>query len=330
MSRTERLAVAVLDDTDRLAARSPAIRRLRETPGVEVDVIETRLDPVTALPARLAGVAAVIPIRERTCFDDALLARLPDLRFISQTGTGVNHIDLAACTRRGILVATTTHEQGSGPSVVELVFGLVFAVARRIAQLDRDVRAGAWPAFPGRELAGSTLGILGLGAIGSAVAAAGRAFRLSPIAWGPTLTPERAAAAGVEYVARDDLFRRSDILSIHLKLSDRSRGLVGARELALMKPTAILINTARGPIVDEAALVAALEAGRLAGAGLDVFATEPLPAGHPLTRLDSVVLTPHIGWTTHEVYERFFAGAVDNILAWRAGRPAHLLNPEAV
>lgn len=330
MTEAARLKVAVLDDTDRLAARSPAIRRLRETPGVEVDVIEVRLDPVTALPARLAGVAAVIPIRERTRFDDALLARLPDLEFISQTGTGVNHIDLAACTRRGVLVATTTHEQGSGPSVVELVFGLIFAVARRIARLDREVRGGAWPAFLGRELAGSTLGILGLGSIGSAVAAAGRAFRFVPIAWGPTLTSERAAAAGVEYVSRDDIFRRSDILSIHLKLSDRSRGLVGARELALMKPTAILINTARGPIVDEAALVAALEAGRLAGAGLDVFTTEPLPAGHPLTRLDSVVLTPHIGWTTHEVYERFFAGAVDNILAWRAGQATHLLNPEAV
>jgi phosphoglycerate dehydrogenase-like enzyme len=330
MAVPTRLRVAVLDDTDRLAARSPAIRRLRETPGVEVDVIETRLDPVGALPARLAGVAAVIPIRERTRFDDPLLARLPDLRLISQTGTGVDHIDLAACTRRRVLVATTTHEQGSAPSVVELVFGLLFAVSRRIARLDREVRAGAWPRSIGRELAGSTLGILGLGSIGTAVAAAGRAFRFTPIAWGPTLTRERAAAAGVEYVSKDDLFRRSDVLSIHLKLSDLSHGLVGARELALMKPGAILINTARGPVVDEAALVAALEAGRLGGAGLDVFATEPLPPGHPLTTLESVVLTPHAGWTTAEVYERFFEGAVDNVLAWRAGRATHLLNPEAV
>lgn len=330
MAEPAQLRVAVLDDTDRIAAVSPAIRRLRETPGVEVDVIESRLDPAGSLPARLAGVAAVIPIRERTRFDDALLARLPGLRLISQTGTGVNHIDVAACTRHGVLVATTTHEQGSVPSVVELVFGLLFAVSRRIARLDRDVRAGAWPRAIGRELAGSTLGILGLGAIGSAVAAAGRAFRLAPIAWGPTLTPGRAAAAGVEYVSKDDLFRRSDALSIHLRLSDLSRGLVGARELALMKPGAILINTARGPIVDEAALVSALEAGRLGGAGLDVFAVEPLPPGHPIAALESVVLTPHVGWTTAAVYKRFFEGAVDNVLAWRAGRATHLLNPGAV
>lgn len=323
MTGHSRLRVAVLDDLDRLAARSAAIARLRREPGVDVDVLEEHLAP-EALPARLAGVSAVIPIRERTRFDEALLARLPDLRLISQTGTGVSHVDLAACRRRGVLVATNTHEQGAGPSVVELVFGLMFAVARSIPRLDREVRAGRWPRFIGRELHGSTLGILGLGAIGTDVARAGRAFGLRPIAWGPTLTPDRAAAAGVEHVAKDDLFRRSDVLSIHVRLSDATRGMVGARELALMKPAAILLNTARGPIVDEGALVEALRAGRLAGAGLDVFAREPLPAGHPLTALDTVVLTPHIGWPTHEVYERFFEGAVDNVLAWRNGRPANL------
>ncbi len=330
MSADRPLKVAVLDDLDRLAARSPAVARLRATAGVEVDLLETHLDPAKELPARLAGVPAVIPIRERTTFDDALLARLPDLRMISQTGTGVNHIDLAACRRRKVLVATTTHEHGSGPSVVELVFGLLFAVSRRIARLDAEVRVGRWPRFIGREMAGSTLGITGLGAIGESVARVGRAFGLTPIAWGPTLTPERAAAARVEYVEKDDLFRRSDVLSIHLRLSDLSRGLVGAREIGLMKPTAIVINTARGPIVDEAALVAALREGRLGGAGLDVFATEPLPAGHPLTTLDSVVLTPHVGWPTFEVYERFFDGAVANVLAWRDGRPTNRLDAGAV
>jgi phosphoglycerate dehydrogenase-like enzyme len=275
-------------------------------------------------------VPAVIPIRERTRFDDSLLARLPDLRMISQTGTGVNHIDLDACRRRGVRVATTTHEQGSGPSVIELVFGLLFAVSRRIARLDAEMRAGRWPRFIGREMAGSTLGILGLGSIGQAVARVGKAFDLRPIAWGPTLTPERAAAAGVEYVQKDDLFRRADVLSIHLKLSDLSRGMVGAREIGLMKPTAIVINTARGPIVDEAALASALREGRLGGAGLDVFSTEPLPAGSPLAALENAVLTPHIGWPTHETYERFFEGAVDNVLAWHGGRPAHWLEKGAV
>ncbi|HEY8369521.1 MAG TPA: D-2-hydroxyacid dehydrogenase family protein [Thermodesulfobacteriota bacterium] len=321
--------MAILDDLDRLAARSPAIARLRQAPGIEVEVIEEHLEP-PELAARLAGVPVVIPIRERTRFDDALLARLPDLEMISQTGTGVNHIDLDACRRRGVRVATTTHEQGSLQSVLELVFGLLFAVSRRIARLDAEMRQGRWPRFIGREMAGSTLGILGLGAIGQAVARVGRAFDLEPIAWGPTLTPERAAAAGVEYVEKDDLFRRSDILSIHLRLSNLSRGMVGAREIGLMKPTAILINTARGPIVDEAALVDALREGRLAGAGLDVFSTEPLPPGSPLTTLENVVLTPHIGWPTHETYERFFAGAAENVLAWREGRPVHWLVEGAV
>jgi phosphoglycerate dehydrogenase-like enzyme len=325
MPSQETLRVAVLDDIDGLAARSAAIARLRATPGIEVAVLDRQLDPVRELPARLAGVAAVIPIRERTRFDAALLDRLPDLRLISQTGTGVGHVDLEACRRRGVVLVATPHDLGSGPSVVELVFGLLFAVSRRIPSLDREVRAGRWPRVVGREMHGKTLGILGLGAIGQEVARVGRAFGLLPIAWGLTLTPERAAAAGVEYVSKDDLFRRSDVLSIHLRLSDRSRALVGRRELALMKPTAILVNTARGPIVDEAALVEALRAGRLGGAGLDVFDTEPLPGGHPLAGIETAVLTPHVGWPTHETYERFFTGAVDNVLAWRAGRPAHVI-----
>lgn len=324
MAGHDRLKVAVLDDLDRLAARSRGVARLRQAPGVEVDVIESHLEPPD-LAKRLAGVRAVIPIRERTRFDDALLARLLDLEMISQTGTGVNHIDLEACRRHGVRVTTTTHEQGSSPSVVELVFGLLFAVSRRIAWLDAEMRQGRWPRFIGREMKGSTLGILGLGSIGRDVARVGRALDLRPIAWGPTLTAERAAKAGVEFVEKDDLFRRADILSIHLRLSNLSRGMVGAREIGLMKPGAIVINTARGPIVDEEALAQALREGRLGGAGLDVFATEPLPPGSPLAALESVVLTPHIGWPTYETYERFFEGAVDNVLAWRDGRPAHWL-----
>jgi phosphoglycerate dehydrogenase-like enzyme len=330
MAQADPLRVAVLDDWDRMAAGSPAIARLRREPGVRVDVFEESLDPAAELPARLAGAAAVIPIRERTRFDAALLGRLPDLRLISQTGTGIAHVDLAACARRGILVATNTHEEGSVPSVVELVFGLLFAVARRIARLDREVREGRWARFVGTELHGKTLGVLGLGAIGAEVARVAHAFGMRTIAWGPTLTAERAAAAGAARVERDALFRESDVLSIHLRLTEATRGLVGARELGLMRPAAILINTARGPIVDEAALVRALERKQLGGAGLDVFAVEPLPAGHPLASLESVVLTPHVGWPTRETYERFFAGAVGNILAWRAGRPANLVPPQAL
>jgi phosphoglycerate dehydrogenase-like enzyme len=214
---------------------------------------------------------------------------------------------------------------------MELTIGLLLATVRRIPQEDRAMREGRWQTRIGVELSGKTLGILGLGRIGSRIAAFGKLLGMRVIAWGPTLTEERAAAGGVMYVPLDTLFRESDVVSLHLRLSEQTRGLVTARHLSLMKPTAFLINTARGPLVDEAALVAALRERRIAGAGLDVFDAEPLPANHPFLALENVVLTPHIGYVTEEAYHIFFRQVVENIESYLDGHlPPRALNPDAL
>jgi phosphoglycerate dehydrogenase-like enzyme len=307
--------VLSLADWTRLDGRA-AIDLYRDTLKVEDDLV-----------ARLGPYEIVVPIRERTRFPASLLKRLPALRLLALTGRNSGHVDVPAATASGILVAET---EGSGPAAIEHSIALLMAAVRRIPQDDRAVRAGGWQTGFGLELGGKTLGILGLGRIGSRVAAFGHFLGMRVIAWGPTLTDERAKAAGVERVEREALFRESDVVSVHLRLSDRTRGVVGARELDVMKPTAYLINTARGPLVDEAALVRVLRERRLAGAGLDVFDEEPLPAGHPFLGLDNIVLTPHTGYVTRETYRGFFAGVVENIDRYLRGEvPARCLNPEA-
>ncbi len=306
------MRVAVLDDKHHAYEGTNGIRRLRERTDVAI------FTAPFGEPSALHGFEALIANRERTRFTRGLLEQLPDLRIIAQTGNHVYHIDLDAAAERRIIVAKATG--GGCTSAAELAIGLMIAVMRRIPSTDCDIRRGEWPTPMTHVLRGKTLGIVGLGYVGRHVAKIANAFEMKVLAWGPRLTPEAAASAGSESCGLDELIRRSDVLSVHATLSAESRGLIDARRLALMKPTAYLINTARGPIVDEKALCGALANGGIAGAGLDVFDEEPLPPGHPLRKLPNVVLTPHLGWPTDEMYARFADAAADVLLAYLDGR----------
>jgi phosphoglycerate dehydrogenase-like enzyme len=307
------MRVAVLDDIHNVYERTAGIRRLRER--VEVTVFS---EPFGS-PENLRGYEGLIANRERTRFTRELLQQLPDLRIIAQTGNHVYHIDMDAVRERGLVVAKAAG--GFSVGTAELTFGLMLALARQIPKGDRDVKAGIWQTPSTPVLHGKTLGIVGLGNIGSYVATIARAFGMRVVAWSQNLTDDRARKVGaVRARELDDLLREADFVTLHYTLSPRSRGMLDARRLALMKPGAYLVNTSRGPLVDEAALVEALAAGRIAGAGLDVFDVEPLPAGHPLTKLPNVVLTPHIGWPTDEGYSRFADSCADAILAYLDGR----------
>jgi phosphoglycerate dehydrogenase-like enzyme len=318
------MKVTVLDDYQRALGGTAALERLRRK--AEVRVFTDRFPSEDALVDALADSTAIIPIRERTKFPAALLERLPALELISQTGNHAYHIDLEAATRAGIVVALAP----GGNSTTELAFGLMLAVMRRIPQSDAAMRRGNWPLVLGHVLKGKTLGILGLGKIGTEVAAIARAFGMNVIAWGPTLTPARAAAAHAGLMALDEVMASADVVSIHLALSAQSRGLIDERRLRLMKRSAYLINTARGAIIDEGALVQLLSEHAIAGAGLDVFVEEPLPADHPLLKLDNVVLTPHLGWPTDSGFEGFAENAAANILDYLDGKLTRALNPEAL
>ena len=286
-----------------------------------IDVFERPL-PSTEEAARvLAPYEILCLVRERMALPGALLAQLPALRFIAATGPINRTIDLQASQARGIMVSYTRANDHAIHATAELAWALALAVARHVAASDQAMRQGRWPSRLGQGLRGRCLGLLGLGRIGQCMARIGQAFGMEVIAWSENLQPASAAAAGVERVGRKALFRRSDVLSLHVVLSDRTRGLVGRHELALMKPSAILVNTARGPVVDEDALVDALERGAIAGAGLDVYALEPLPAGHALTRLPNVVMTPHLGFSTEEIFRGYFSDCVENVLAYLSGKP---------
>lgn len=275
-----------------------------------------------ALAARLQPYDAVMLIRERTPMPRSLIERLPNLKLLVTAGMRNRSIDHAACRERGIVVCGT----GSGQDpTVELAWGLILALARGIPAEDRALRAGRWQDGLGFGIRGKTLGVLGLGKLGRGVAKVGQAFGMPVIAWSQNLQAADAAALGVQRVEKDELFARSDVLSIHVVLSERSRGLVGARELSLMKPGAILINTSRAAIVDTAALVAALHGGRLAGAGVDVFDVEPLPPDAPILSAPNTVLTPHLGYVTREGYGVYFNDALEDLEAWLAGAPIRLV-----
>jgi phosphoglycerate dehydrogenase-like enzyme len=318
--------MAVLDDYQGVVLSLPYWERLAGRASLEA--FRDTLADEEALIRRLTPYQILVPIRERTRFPAALLARLPNLEFLALTGRNTGHVDVPAATAQGILVAETG---GSGAGPVELTIGLMLAAVRGIPQADRALRAGRWAGSLSVELAGKTLGILGLGRIGSRIAAFGRLLGMRILAWGPTLTSERATASEAAFVSLDTLFRESDVVSLHLRLSEQSRGLVTADLLTRMKPSAYLINTARGPLVDEAALVTALRDRRIAGAGLDVYAVEPLPADHPLLALENVVLTPHLGYVTEEAYHVFFREVAENIAGYLDGQaPARAVNPEAL
>jgi len=312
--------VAVLDDYQQVARALAPWSSLPE--GSEVQFFHDHQDDEALLAARLAEFDVIVAMRERTPFTRSLLKCLPRLRLLVTTGLRNASIDVAAATELGVTVSGT---DGLPYPTAELTWGLILALARKIPAEDRALRAGTWQTSLGVGLQGKTLALLGLGRLGSQVARIGAAFGMRPVAWSTNLTAERAAAGGAELVTQDELFRRADVLSVHLVLSARTRGLVGARELALLKQSALLINTSRGPIVDEAALVAALEAGRLAGAGLDVYDREPLPATHPLLGVSNTVLTPHLGYVTEETYRIFYGQALEDIQGHLAGKPLRVL-----
>ena len=272
---------------------------------------------------RIAGAEIVINIRSSTRFTDSVFERAPGLRMLSIWGTGTDNVDLVSAARHGVTVTNTPGV--SATSIAEHALALMLAVARRIPRLDAEVRAGGWPRGQMTQLHSKTLGIIGLGAIGRRFAALGQAIGMRVVAW--TMHPD--PSLGFTLTGLDELLSTSDVVSLHLRLSDQTRGFLGPPQFALMRPGAILINTARGPIVDEAALLDALTSGRIAGAGLDVFDTEPLPNGHPLTKLDNVVLTPHSAGVTVEALEAGLQMALDNIRDYLAGQPTHVVAAQA-
>jgi phosphoglycerate dehydrogenase-like enzyme len=316
---------AILDDFQGAAASLSCMDKLRACG--ELLVFHKALSAPAEFIDALKDVHILIPIRERTQLTSSVLEALPSLEMISQTGGNTPHLDLEAATRRGIVVCTSP---GAGQSTAELTFALMLAVMRRLPQEHQAMRAGHWQTGQGVGLQGKTLGIIGLGRIGSRVAHIAQAFGMRVLATGFTLTAERALAHGVRMASLEGLLAGSDVVSIHLRLSERSYKLIGTQELRLMKPTAYLINTARGPIVDEAALIQALRYRRIAGAGLDVFEQEPIDPSNPLLQLDNVVCTPHIGFVTQESYEHMLGGAVENILNYLEGNPTNVRNPQVL
>ena len=275
------------------------------------------------LAERLGRYQVICVMRERTRFDEDLLKRLPHLKLLVTGGMRNAALDMQAAARLGIKVCGTDSYKHAAP---ELTWALIMAATRNLVNEANALRDGHWQQGLGGDLHGKTLGILGLGSIGQHVAQFGQVFGMRVIAWSENLTAERAEQAGVMYVSKQELFEQADVLSVHLVLSERSRGLVDAQALGWMKPTALLVNTARGPIVDEAALIKALQKQQIAGAALDVFEQEPLPAMHPFRTLDNVLATPHVGYVSRQNYEQFFSQMIEAIQAWAAGEPVRLLN----
>lgn len=305
------IRLAVLDDYQHVAMQSADWSVLDDR--AEVVVFHDHLFDHDALVERLTAFDAVCVMRERTPMTAALIAALPRLKLIASTGRVNASVDLDAAARHGVEVVHTDY---SSTPTIEFTWAAILGLARNIAVEAASVRTGQWQVGLGTELRGKTLGILGLGRIGAEVARIAQAFGMQVIAWSENLTTEAASAIGVRRVTKDELLAQSDFLSIHTRLSDRTLGLIGAAELAAMKPTARLINSSRGPIVDEKALIDALSHGRLAGAAVDVFEVEPLAADHPFRTLPHVLVTPHIGYVTAEMYRTFYGDSVNNVVAW--------------
>ena len=318
------LKAAILDDYQNVAMT------LADWSSLAKDVAFTVFNKPFAGPDEaikaLQGFAIVVAMRERTPFPRKVIEALPDLKLLITTGARNNSFDVTAAAERGVTVCGT----GSvGSPTTGIAFGLMLELTRRIGFENARLKSGEpWQMTLGRDLQGMTLGILGLGKLGRRSAEVGKAFGMTPIAWSQNLTPEKAKEGGADYVGKDDLFRQADILTIHIILSDRSRGLIGARELELMKKSAYLVNTSRGPIVEEKALIAALQSRSIAGAGLDVFDVEPLPLDHPFRKMDNVVITPHLGYVSEQNYRKYFPDAVEDIRAWLDGKPVRVIAPK--
>ena len=313
---------AILDDYQNVAMAFADWSRVAKD--VEIKVFDKPFASQDEVIKALQGFAIIVGMRERTPFPRKIIEALPDLKLLITTGARNNSFDVKACNERGITVCGTGV---MGSPTTGIAFGLILELTRRIGFENARLKAGApWQVTIGRDLEGLTLGILGLGKLGQRSATVGKAFGMKTIAWSQNLTAEKAQAGGAELVTKEDLFRNADVVTIHLILSDRSRGLVGAKEFGLMKKTSYLINTSRGPIVDEKALIAALQSKSIAGAGLDVFDVEPLPLDHPFRKMDNTVITPHLGYVSEQNYRKYFPDIVEDIRAWLDGKPVRVID----
>jgi phosphoglycerate dehydrogenase-like enzyme len=312
---------AILDDYQNVALKIGDWSKLKGD--VDFKAFNTHLDGPDKVVAALKDYAIVVAMRERTAFPKHVIDALPNLKLLITTGARNASIDTEAAKARGVTVCGT----GSfGSPTSGIAIGLMLELTRHIGYENARMHAGApWQTTIGPDLEGMTLGVLGLGKLGTRTANIAKAFGMKVIAWSQNLTPEKCAEAGVGYVSKEDLFRQADFITIHVVLSPRSRGLVGAKELGVMKPSAFIINTSRGPIIDEAALLAALREKKIAGAGLDVFDIEPLPVDHPLRKMDNVVLTPHLGYVSEQNYKHYFAGVVEDIRGFLDGKPVRVM-----
>jgi phosphoglycerate dehydrogenase-like enzyme len=315
------LQVAILDDYQSVALASADWSGVRAR--AQITVFTDHLGDADALVKRLSPFNAICVMRERTPLTAAILEQLPNLKFIGSTGARNSSIDLTAARKHGVIVSSTGSRANGAP---ELTWALILASARHLRAATAAMHSGGWQVGVGADLEGRTLGVMGLGRIGTRVAAVGRAFGMNIIAWSEHLTAEAARSAGAALVDKATLLREADWLTLHLVLSERTRNIIGGSELRLMKPTAWLVNTARGPLINEASLIEALTVRRIAGAALDVFDSEPLPPDHPFRKLDNVLATPHVGFVTQGAYEVFFKETVENLIAWMDGSPIRIMS----
>jgi phosphoglycerate dehydrogenase-like enzyme len=315
--------LAILDDYQDVAHGFADWAAL-EAEGVRVVTYREPFASPEALVAAMADATMVVAMRERTAFPREVLEKLPGLQLLVTTGMANASIDVAAAVEQGITVCGTP---GSPTAAPELTWALLLAIARNLTVEENSLRAGTWQTSVGFELAGKTLGVVGLGKIGRRIAAYGQAFGMEVLAWSQNLTAETAKEAGARLVSKDELFRQSDVATLHLRLSARSENIVGERELRLLGPEGVLVNTARGPLVNQDALLKALSEGWIRGAALDVFDQEPLQAGHPLLTAPNTVLSPHLGYVTRESYRQFYGGAFEDVTAWLAGEPVRKITP---
>lgn len=324
------MKLAILDDYMKVALDSADWERIRKR-GVEITAFDTAFASQDDAAAKLRPFEIVNLLRERTHFPRTLIERLPNLKLIAMTGRRAPSLDIPAATDHGVLVCNTHGGEG-GASTSEMAWTLLLAGARDLVNAEKGVRAGRWHEGirAGTVLEERRLGLVGLGRLGTRMAGYAKAFGMDVVAWSQNLTPERAAEAGAKYVSKEELFSTADFISIHVVLSDRTRKLIGASDFARMKPSAILVNTSRGPIIDEAALVEALRQKKFAHAALDVYDREPLPADHPLKSLGNVTLAPHLGYVNTDVFKTFYGEALKNIEAYLDGKPTNVLNPDVL
>ena len=322
----QNLRIAILDDYNHAALKMADWSQVQAR--CQVDVLDQPFATIDDAAKALAPYDILCHLRERQPMPRALIERLPNLKMMTVTGGTHRTMDMQAAGERGIVVSHSADRPGGSQGTPELTFGLMLAAVRKIALEDRRIRTGQWQSTIGFSLTGKTLGIVGLGKIGKRIAGIAKAFGMNVMAWSPNLTKERAAEADVQYASKQELFAQADIVTLHMVLSERTQGIVGASEFALMKPTAYIINTSRGPLIDEAALIDTLQNGRIAGAGLDVYHREPLGPDYPLYRLDNVVLTPHLGYVVEESFRAFYGDTVENILAWLDGKPIRIINTQ--